>query len=116
MHSGIPMETMFPAGSVVTFNDNCMFWDKTIMYVERYDGPNCPVGAFGIMLDVHDKNSVITAEENFTPTCMEFMRFVTPDEILLLYSVWSEHWCIEKIQRVIEATITIHFLKPNKNI
>lgn len=43
MHSGIPMETMFPAGSVVTFNDNCMFWDKTIMYVERYDGPNCIV-------------------------------------------------------------------------
>lgn len=111
MHSGIPMETMFPAGSVVTFNDNCIFWDKTIMYVERYDGSNCPVGAFGIMLDAHDKNSVITTEENFTPTCMESMRFATSDEILLLYSVWSEHWRIEKIQRVIEATTNNSFSK-----
>lgn len=101
MHLEISMETMFPVGSIVVFNDNCLFWDKTIMYIERYDNPDCPVGAFGIMFDHDDE---VTTNENFTPICMEDMRFATPDEMLSMYYIWCEHWNVEKIQRVIKAT------------
>ena len=78
------------------------------MYLERYDSPDCPVGAFGVMFD-HDK--AVMTNENFTLVSMKNTHFATPDEMLSMYYIWCEYWNIEKIQRVIEATTNNSFSK-----